>query len=593
MRVKGLDFLRAIAILSVLLFHFYPEFLPGGFLGVDLFFVISGFIITFILYTEYKKNGEIDIKNFYIKRIKRIVPALLFMVITFMVFLFFYDRNLFYSQFNDAIYGCLFLTNWFNIYNSITYFDLNTYPFKHLWSIAIEQQFYIFFPFILIIVLKFKRLISIIMLSILAFCSFLLMYLLFDPSNIELIYYNFFTRFYAFLIGAIFAILYYHLEKKVLTKRSILRTSFSVVIIIFYGLCFFKINETNPLLYEGGLLLFYIITGILILCLALPGNLVINLLDNKIIRKISNRSYSLYLWHYPVLVVFLSPQYISKQSLITTFILMIIILLITEFSYQVIEKNLRYNKWLSLKLPKVTLISVITITTLFIFITLSGIANFQTYQAEETNNSNTTNPMEEVDNYDTQTYISSAYTIFGNIDTQIDHVHEKSTKSVEIQDDMYSRPVIVFGDSISLNYQSLIYSHFDDVTYVAEVGMQMYEIIDIVDQYSECNTEDYIVILNIGTNGRVYLDELEYFINTFDQADIYLINTAYDSYWSEEVNENMQTMDEKYENTYLVNWNDISEGHPEYFGSDGIHLTKQGSNAMVSEIERVIMSSYE
>ncbi|MBA9941158.1 acyltransferase, partial [Ralstonia insidiosa] len=166
--LPGLDGLRAIAVIGIIIYHLNTKWLSGGFLGVDTFFVISGYLITSLLLSEYYRNNSINLVNFWLRRFKRLIPAMMFVVTVVLIYTLLFKPELIISIKHDAI-AALYVSNWWYIIQDVDYFNqFAVAPLKHLWSLAIEEQFYLFFPFILLGLLKFfkKRTTMIILLII-------------------------------------------------------------------------------------------------------------------------------------------------------------------------------------------------------------------------------------------------------------------------------------------------------------------------------------------------------------------------------------------------------------------------------------------
>ncbi len=214
--IAGLDGLRAVAVLMVIGYHLKLPIFKGGVLGVTIFFVISGFLITRLLLQELQKTNKIDLKNFWIKRIKRIWPALILMVSVTVILSAIFNRLVFTKACRDFISALLGYNNWYQIFNNISYFDNGgaPSPLLHCWSLAIETQFYLIFPLIIIIIAKFKstkkerhQVLSVIT-TLLIIISAILMAVLFNPNgDPSRVYYGLDTRCFSLLVGALLAII--------------------------------------------------------------------------------------------------------------------------------------------------------------------------------------------------------------------------------------------------------------------------------------------------------------------------------------------------------------------------------------------------
>ena len=217
--LPSIDSLRALAVLAVIIYHVDVNYLPGGFLGVDLFFVLSGYLISSLIIKEYRKTGSLNLYNFYIRRARRLLPAVYFMITVGLVVMVLFNEVLLRKSHLDAIFGYIYSSNWWYIFHKLDYFDSfgAQSPFKHLWSLAIEEQFYMIFPLLFLLVNRKKKskdgtyklnknflyvVLGLILVSLIAHI------LLFDINNISRIYFGTDTRAFSLLVGVVGAILY-------------------------------------------------------------------------------------------------------------------------------------------------------------------------------------------------------------------------------------------------------------------------------------------------------------------------------------------------------------------------------------------------
>ena len=377
-----IDGLRAIAVISVIIYHskikiFNIDFFSGGFLGVDIFFVISGYLITSIILTEIFKTKKFSFKNFYERRVRRIIPALL-TVIIFSIFFFYLillpDE---FSDFLKSIFSSLFFySNYYFYYSGIDYFATNSYykPFHHSWSLSVEEQFYILFPIFLLFIFKYfkKYLFKILIIAILASLIFSN---LISKINSSLNFYLIFSRAFELLLGSLLS--YFELRKFFYIKSEIFNFNEDKRYYRFINLLYFHLPTFGFFLICGSVFFFkdsiplpsfYSLIPLIGVCLIIffyhKNNFIYRILSNKILVYFGIISYSLYLWHYPIFAFGWNIEFyfekVSKKFIILTIILSII-------SYHLIEKPFRNKKIISTKLLYRILGTVTLGIILFIF----------------------------------------------------------------------------------------------------------------------------------------------------------------------------------------------------------------------------------
>ena len=333
--------LRAFSVLSVFLFHTNIPFFSNGYLGVDIFFVISGFVITGKIFEEYKSTNKINFLNFYKKRVKRIIPNLFFIVcVTYIFYLSFGPPDL--SLFKQTVFSLLGISNLYHLNYQNDYFNnILDDPLGHTWSLGVEQQFYIIYPFILSTILFYKNknylIIFLFLISIISTSFFLINY----KSNPILSFYFSPLRLWEFLIGAIFFLSQNNIKKSlVLTQLCFLL----IVMLIFTQS--FIINSY----FKNILVVFF--SGLLIS--SYKKNF---FFENKFIIYFGNISYSFYLWHLPVF--FFSNLYLNNLFQVNILLSFTLTLLLSSLSFVYIEKKFIYSDWKFLKSKFFLLVTIL------------------------------------------------------------------------------------------------------------------------------------------------------------------------------------------------------------------------------------------
>jgi len=381
-----IDGLRAIAVLSVVIYHLQFELnssqvLVGGFIGVDIFFVISGYLISKILLKELVETKTICVKNFYIKRARRILPVLFFIILIFFIISYFYSLPPFLENYaKSSLSTIFFVSNFYFLLSHIDYGNIvsNLNPLLHTWTLSVEEQFYITFPFILLIVNKYftKKILSI---TILLFSISVILNLSLEIINIyvdKYHQYNFYlfpTRAWELLIGTLIAILD---VKKKKTSSLILGKYIPDIgfVIILLSLFFIKLENSYLILK----ILFPCIGTALIIFFSNNKSYTIKFLSSKLLVSVGLISYSIYLWHFPIISIINLNDISEVQFLdfnINKIKIFILIIFLSSFSYKFIEKPFRSQNIFSTKklLLIISTISLTLITLIIISIKTDGL----------------------------------------------------------------------------------------------------------------------------------------------------------------------------------------------------------------------------
>ena len=302
---SGLDGLRAIAVAAVFLYHARIDWLPGGFLGVDLFFVLSGYLITSLLLVEWEARNRIDLRRFWLRRARRLLPALVVVVLASLALAAIFARQDLAHTRGDALSSLLYYTNWHEIIANHSYFNLMGNPslLQHTWSLAIEEQFYIVWPLLLVpcLVLVGRRRLPMLIIAGIA-ASAALMWILYNPNgDPSRVYYGTDTRAFLLLMGILLALVWPWIQR--LRQAVPLLELFGVAALVGTVLLFRQMHEFNPTLYRGGDLAAAFCFVVLVAAVAHPRTGIGEALGVAPLRWVGERSYGIYLWHWPIIVL--------------------------------------------------------------------------------------------------------------------------------------------------------------------------------------------------------------------------------------------------------------------------------------------------
>lgn len=604
--LPSIDSLRAIAVIAVIIYHIDANYLPGGFLGVDLFFVLSGYLISSLIIKEYKSTGTVNLYNFYVRRARRLLPAVYFMITVILIIITFFNGVLLKKSYLDALFGYIYSSNWWYIFHKLDYFDSfgSQSPFKHLWSLAIEEQFYMFFPLIFLIFNRKSKanngnnklnknfiyvVLSLILVSLIAHI------LLFDINNINRIYFGTDTRAFSLLVGVVGAILYPmdKLSERTTKKDNITYSIVSLVSTLVLIGIMITTSEYNTWLYRGGFLLVAIIGLIIIISSGRQYTIMSKLLSFKPFVFIGKISYSLYLWHFPILVVTTPVSEIGNPNLFYVTLRIILIFLVATGSYMFVETpirklgfvnyiNLLFKKIMKLKnnTKKIIFASIALVAVVFTMgVFGKSVPYLSTAFVTEMNSNKESQFISN--NNDNNTNNSS--------ENKSDSNNQESNKS---EDKKYSS-LLVIGDSLTVDIGEKIKEKYPGAIIDGKISRQLTAATALADQYANYNNENTAVIFQLGTNGFFTESQVEELVKKFDKADIYFVNVKVPRTWEKTVNKELESLKERHSDITIIDWYSVANNNQNYFEPDKVHLNSEGVETMVSLIEKSLKHPVE
>jgi peptidoglycan/LPS O-acetylase OafA/YrhL len=348
--LPGLDGLRALAVAAVLLYHADSQLLPGGFLGVEVFFVISGYLITSLLLSEWRRHGRIDLRTFWLHRARRLLPALFVLLLAALTFAVMFLPGEVAAMRGDALAAAAYVANWYFVLEQRSYFETvgRPPPLRHLWSLAIEEQFYVLWPPLLALGLRWlRRPLLLGLVGAGALASALLMALLFRPdADPSRVYFGTDTRASGLLLGAALALVWAPGRPAVQTARAApwMLDAAGLAALAVLAWCTVQLSEFTPALYRGGFVLVGAATVVLLAVATHPAaRLGPRLLGRQPLRWIGQRSYSLYLWHWPVFVVTRPQLDVALDGWPLLAARLALTCALAELSYRYVETPIRHG----------------------------------------------------------------------------------------------------------------------------------------------------------------------------------------------------------------------------------------------------------
>lgn len=559
---RGLDGLRTLAILSVILYHLMPEVFKGGFLGVPLFFSISGFLITAPLVKEKQTEGRINFKEFYLKRVKRIYPSLITVIIIVGCVAIFKEKDSNYLlEAASALFG---VNNLWQMTNQVSYFDQfkDVNLLKHLWSLSVELQFYLILPIIIQKIVTKKEPVRylrefFVITSLVSWLVLMIVYLLKGNATA---YYLFSGRFLSFGMGSLVSLYYHQLEKKISLNHSLL-----ALLLVLISL--FTISDYKSMTYIVGMMGFSALASLLIWGVASQEKMD-KLFSNKVFDFIGTRSYDIYLWYYPVIVLYQKyTKWDGSYFLIHLIIQLLILGVLSEFTYNL-------SRYLVGKRDRKSMIQVLISFEMVCLVSVMIVSDFVI--------SNQMKPVVTKSPQVTVTTKSTTESTTSESDTKTVVPEEPKKKRIREVNHL-----LFLGDSVMLGAESSIYEAFEgkQITFNAVVGKQPYEI--LTDLSAVDLTGIDTVVIGLGNNGLIRRDEFDQVVKQLSDKNIVFITTTVEMSWQVPSNNLLKEYVKNNKNILLCDWNTYVEQHPEnqFFVEDGIHLTVEGQTAYSQEIK--------
>lgn len=599
--IRSLDGLRGLAVLAVIAYHLNFPWASGGLLGVTIFFVLSGYLITNLLVIEFENNNRINLKNFWIRRARRLLPAMLTVLVTVTAWSTLFARPFLERLRDDAIPALLYYSNWWYIFQDLSYFEAMSTPslLTHFWSLAIEEQFYIIWPLLIagafLCHMSKKQMVSLTLLM--ALLSSLLMALFYSPTtDPSRVYYGTDTRAFSLLIGAALAFIWpsQKLSKTIPTSLRRSMDAIGAVCLAAILIMMIVVNQYDSFLYRGGMLLASLLTAALLAVLIHPASKLGVFMTFKPLTWVGERSYGIYLWNFPVILLTTPQISTSETSLVTVAFQIALTLILAAISYKFIENPIRkgtvgsfYAKVRSRdwSIKQTTYRQWFTVGCIFLLITVSciglGFKSIGVSQLEISGTESATTSEQPSDIPDTETKDdSNNETIPSEKDEKTADDNAKHTEKAPTD---YN--ITIIGDSVMVNVEPFIKNHFPNTTVNAAVGRQLHEGTDLIKSMNQNNTLGDIVIIALGSNGSFTSDQLSDALEAVgSDRQIYLINTRVPRNWENIVNERLEEAADHNPSVHLIDWYSASSGHNEYFANDGIHLTQTGARAYAAMI---------
>lgn len=634
--LPGLDGLRGLAVAAVIAYHANRVWLPGGFLGVEVFFVISGYLITVLLIAERERQGSVALGQFWLRRARRLLPALGITLLAVTLHAAVFARHELGQLRGDMVAGLSYIMNWFQIWTGSSYFsELDFVPLRHLWSLAVEEQFYVVWPLVVVAMLaggrrSWSRLAVVLFLgSVFVTVVMAVVYRsgpvgtpeqtpgqyfsVFgrDIARLDFVYLSTLTRGGGLLIGAALAMVWqpWALKRAPIARHGRLFDGLGVLGLVVLVITHLTLSDVivgedgrrgNDVLFRGGFFLVGVATVLVIACISHPRTWLGGRggLGNPVFTWAGTRSYGLYLYHWPIFQI---SRGVAGQPLsaIRFVVLMAVTCAVAELSYRFVETPVRQRRlgpWVSsaiAALDATTLAArrrlVAMASAAVLVLAFSGVSLVtaevrpnEIQQSVEAGQSATVNLLQAQSDTvpgDSSSPVTSPTTLPGQ-PASGDQVTTTTAAPVVID-------VVAIGDSVMLGAAAQL----RELGYVvdAEVSRQFKAGVDIVTYLNQARVLGSVVIAHLGTNGPTSTATLDAFFEQVAQVPLVLVlTTRVDKPWQDPNNDLLRAAPERWPNVMVLDWLALSDGQQDWFYGDNTHLRPAGARAYSELIAQAI-----
>lgn len=610
-RLRGLDGLRALGAIAVFGYHLLPAWLPGGFVGVDMFFVISGFLITGLLIREKQNTGNIDVFGFWVRRFRRLVPAVTVTVLITVPVAWLVSRDLMVGIGRQMVGALTYSYNWLDIATGQSYFERGNPPLlRNMWSLAVEQQFYLVWPIVMLLLLVFPKQIQTLFALGVAGVSVALMYdLSRDAADFTRVYQGTDTHIFGIMLGAALAFAVPHMlsgrpqftSPQSAHFRGVMAWAALGTIVASWLL----IEDGRLFVYPLGLLLVSALMVIVIQGLAVEvvemsvaASLLVKFLDSRFMVWLGERSYSLYLWHWPIIVITRSlfPS-LGLPALIVTAVSISVAL--AALSYRFVETPMRRDGiantikvWFRIpphsERPRIRILAPI----LAVAVLVSGYTYIAKTSPEKSSAQIMLEAAEKIPQVSTPPSHPSS-------NPPLSPAKEKNSKDNSQQTPPKPLPqvpgdqVFVIGDSVALASIAQLQETFPGIGVDAKVSRFPHQALGIIQQYINENRMRPYLVIALSTNGNLTFQQVEAILNAIGDRKLVLVTgfgPTYDT-WIAESNGAISQAAQAYPSRVRVaDWNAAIAAHQNLLAGDGVHPSPEGGRIFARVIKDALDS---
>jgi len=625
--LPGLDGLRALAVIAVMVYHANPGWLAGGYLGVEVFFVISGYLITLLLMAEREQSGRINLGAFWARRARRLLPAMFFTLFLVLTYAMIFKSSVLGALRGDLLAAIFYVSNWYQIWVGHGYTaGADWVPLRHLWSLAVEEQFYIVWPVVMVLLMRrggTRRLaLTARWLVIASLAITVVVAVLYYPgrigecdvtpdaywnvggrciSKMDFLYLATPTRATGLLLGSAMAMVWRPkaIMRSQMRDRGPLLDLVAVVgLMVLAALCWFvpivSTDHANAILFRGGLFVTGVASLTLIAAVTHRHTVFSRVFALPPLLWAGTRSYGLYLYHWPIFLVIrkIAGNVLTLPQFIVA---MIATSILTEFSYRMIEMPIRRREfaawWDSLRrrpsqVPRQAMGATVVICLLLLAIGVIrlGLAEVKPNEVALGLEAGAQNTVSIDELLGDGTEPPSAGTVPNTTvpsaapQSTVPGTTTTTTSTTTTTTTIPTGPVnyLSIGDSVMLGAAGVLTDR--GYTVNAEQSRQMIDMVPVMQRLKEAGVFDDVVVIHLGTNGPFDKETLDAFLAPLSEVpNVIMLNVHANRSWTASNNQLLADRDVDGDNIILIDWNaKAAECAGNCFAADGIHLSADG-----------------
>lgn len=603
--LPGLDGLRAISVIAVVLYHLDNDHMIGGYLGVEVFFVVSGYLITSLLLDERAERGHVDLAHFWFRRARRLLPAAVALIVAVCLYGLVFARGEVAGYRGDALASLLYVQNWWAVVNEQSYFAGfgRPSPLRHLWSLAIEEQFYVFWPVVVAVVMhRFGgRRVLVAATGAAIAASVALMGAFADVTDLDRVYYGTDTRAFGLLAGAVLAMVWR--PGRSLVERGIqipvaaldVLAAFALVALVWQ---FEYRSEFDTFTFPWGFVWIDMLTVVAITTAATTGSVVARAMGVRPLVAIGKRSYSIYLWHWPVFVFLRPGEELPVDGLAADALRIAVAVGAAELSYLYVEQPFRDGRaraWLRGVVGDLVArdrlgVGVGTafggVAVLFVLVGVqSGSAGDdledQFREAAEAQGVDADDLLAEADALPPPTLpVATTAPAVAPVSAGPTTSTPTTTTTIPIPPALpdgtpTGGPATIIGESVTLGARDELKRRLPVSIVNAEISRDFVDSVDVAEYLSGQGQLAPTVLVHIGNNGVVPDGELDRLLAAVGDRRLIVTTVSVPRRWEQQVNSSLVNFANKHDTVELLDWQAVVAAEDGLL-FDEVHLTKPG-----------------